>query len=120
MAEKKIVVGLIKGRHEMPVSEYIFDQAIENVHDYRAIREVVELFLVEKVGITRTFGCGVNQADYTDCEVFQGKKNLVVYVTGLTPVTVEVVGACFRNGVSLTLMNYDNSTGEYVPQEVIR
>ena len=116
----KVVVGLIKGRHEMPVSEYIFEGAIQNVHDYRAIREVVELFLVEKVGITRTFGAGINQADYTDYEIFQGKKNLVVYVTGLTPVTVELVGACFRNGISLTLMNYDSSTGEYIPQEVIR
>ena len=32
--ENIIEVGLIKGRHEMPVNEYLFDGDIEDVFDY--------------------------------------------------------------------------------------
>lgn len=114
-----VVVGLIRGRHVMPVEEYIFDKAIDNVHDYKGIREHIEEFLVDRVGIGRKYGIGVNQDDYTDVQLFCGKAELVVYVTGLTPVTVELVAACMRNGIRLTLMNYDSANGNYVPQPVL-
>ena len=116
---KQVIVGLINGRHAMPVDEYIFDKAIDNVHDYKEIREHIEEFLVNRVGIGRTYGVGVNQDDYTDVQLFCGKANLVVYVTGLTPVTVELVAACMRNGIHLTIMNYDAASGNYIPQPVL-
>ena len=116
---EQIVVGLIKGRHMMPVEEYIFDKAIDKVHDYKGIRNHIEDFLVNRVGIGRTYGVGVNQDDYTDVQLFCGKANLVVYVTGLTPVIVELVASCMRNGIHLTLMNYDTASGNYIPQPVL-
>lgn len=115
--EKEIRVGLIKNRHAMPVSEYIFD-CVENVHDYKAISEHIGEFLVNRVGITRKYGCGLNQDDYTDVKCFSGKADLVVYVTGLTPVVAELVSACLFNGVHLTLMNYDTDSESYIPQKI--
>ena len=115
---KEIRVGLIRGRHEMPVDEYIFDGPIENVHDYVAIRKHVYDFIFNRVGIEYKYGVGLDQHSYDEVPLYRGKANLVVYVTGLTPVTVELVSECLRNGVSLTLMNYDTSTGTYRAQRM--
>lgn len=126
-----ITVGLIKGRHEMPVTEYIFDNGIENVHDYVAMRSHIKDFLIQAVGLTQTKSVPINgyvnlqdiddgyttESDYQS-EVWTGKQKLVVYVTGLTSVTAELIRTCALNGVKLTLMHYDNATGEYVPQYI--
>lgn len=112
-----IKAGLIRGRHEMPVDLYIFD-SIENVHDYDSMRKVINDFLLNVVGITRSFGVGINQADMNDAEIFRGKDSLTLYVTGLTAVTAEVIAACARNGIELTLMNYDLTSGNYVAQRL--
>ena len=101
----------------MPVDEYIFDK-VENVHDDKSISEHIWEFLVTRVGITRKTGNCINQDDYTDVLHFCGEKDLVVYVTGLTPVVAELVSACLFNGVCLTLMNYDTESGEYIPQRI--
>lgn len=46
-----LVVGLIRGRHELPVESYIFNEEITNVFDYKFLEDTIENFLVEKVGI---------------------------------------------------------------------
>lgn len=114
--EKNIVVaGLIKGRHNLPVTEYIFD-AVENVHDYSAMETVIDNFLIKEIGLVRTYGCGINQIGYEDVELCTGKKRLVVYVTGLTSVTAALIRCCAYKGVRLTLMHYDRDTDNYVEQ----
>ena len=112
-----ITVGLIKGRHQLPVDGYIFDEAISDVHDYAAIRRHVADWIAENVGITRRNFCiGLNQSDGNDVECFCGENELTVYVTGLTAVTAEVIRCCAINGVSLTLMHFDSVTGGYRKQ----
>ena len=114
---KNVTVGLIRGRHEMPVDGYIFDAAISDVHDYAAIRRHVADWIAENVGITRrNFGIGLNQADDNDVTCFCGENSLTVYVTGLTSVTAEVIRCCAINGVSLTLMHFNAATGGYEKQ----
>lgn len=113
---EKVVVGLIKGRHELPVTEYIFDESIENVHDYKGITGHICNFVLDAVGISIRTGQALNQQSYDDIECFTGDKALVVYVTGLTPVTAALIKVCALNGIQLTLMNYDSSTGEYREQ----
>lgn len=115
---KNVVVGLIRGRHEMPVDLYIFEDAIEDIHNYKEINNHIVNFLMEKVGITTAFGSGINQNDYTDVKVFKGKARLTVYVTGLTCVTAELIKLCAINGVRLTLMHFDSSSGNYIPQVI--
>lgn len=111
-----ITVGLIQGRHEMPVDEYIFDKEIENVHDYEKISAEILEFLEDKVNIGVHTGQALNSYDYTDIECLGGCKNLEVYVTGLTPVTAELIKLCALNGISLTLFNFNSATGDYERQ----
>lgn len=115
---EEIVVGLINGRHEMPVDEYMFDK-IDNPLNFKGISDRVSEFICERVGIkTEQFGSCINSIDYTDIQHFAGKRHLVVYVTGLTPVVAEVIRQCACNGVKLTLMHYDSVSQIYVPQKI--
>lgn len=113
-----VTVGLIRGRHEIPVDSYIFDDAISDVMDFKAICQHICKFIVDKVGIATCAGTGINQHDYTDIEVMCGQRRLVVYVTGLTTVTAELIKICAMNGIHLTLMHYNTATEEYIPQPI--
>lgn len=126
---ENIIVGLIKGRHEMPVSEYIFTEEIENVFDFLSMKKVITDFLVEKVGLEVTQGFALNQDTFdeesggevlnaSEVDVWRGKRKLIVYVTGLTAVTAQLIQLCALNGVNLTLMHFNSATGEYVPQAI--
>ena len=104
---EKIEVGLIKGRHDMPVDNYIFEK-VEDMFDYNGIREHIVHFINTEVG--------VKYAEDGIVYTSKGLKQLVVYVTGLTAVACEVVDICNSMGVPLTLMHYDRDTGEYRAQ----
>ena len=119
MELEKVIAGLIKGRHEMPVENYIFNDSIENVHNYESIRKHIEAYIRNNVGIETYIGQPINGNDYTDIECLCESKQLEVYVTGLTPVTVELVAACARFGVTLTLRHYNTATGGYEAQSVL-
>lgn len=118
MAWMDVKVGLIKGRHAMPVSDYIFHD-IDDVMDFKGMDSVVTRFLEETVGIDVANGRAINSHSYADDAVFVGRHRLVVYVTGLSAALAALVAGCARNGVRLTIMHWDNKSGEYVPQEVL-
>lgn len=118
ISNNPVVVGLIKGRHKMPVEDYIFNEAIEDVHDYESIRRHICKFIEKKINVRKSIGVPINGADYGDYLIFYGVYPLTVYVTGLTAVTAELIGVCARNGVALTLMNHDSSTGDYKEQVI--
>ena len=70
---ENITVGLIRGRHTMPVTGYIFDGAIEDVHNYGDMDSHIFWWLQDNVDVHITdFGRGLNQAsdDDTRCFVF--------------------------------------------------
>lgn len=120
-----ITVGLIKGRHDMPCAEYIFEGDV-NPLDFEAMRETIRTFLLERVGIgTSCDRPAPNVANrHSDIQVFLrlqafvGLRKLVVYVTGLTACTAALVAECARTGVDLTLMHFDRDSGQYVQQHV--
>lgn len=117
--KKEIKAGLIRGRHPLPVDEYIFDSAIEDVHDYHKIEEHILNFVNAKVGVhTTNFGRSVNEAQVEDACVWEGDKRLTVYVTGLTPVTAGLIKVCMMYGVRLTLMHYNTACDDYKPQVI--
>ena len=104
---EKIIVGLIKGRHEMPVSEYIIDK-IDNVLDFEEIEDKIGKFIDNNFTLKY------------DCEwTVYADKELVVYVSGLTYVTATLVGLCAQYNINLTLMHFNSVTGEYIPQEFV-
>lgn len=105
---KNLTVGLIRGRHEMPVDKYIFEEDIKDMFDYQAISNHISNFIMNEVGVDFYNG--------TFIRTNKGTKSLTVYVTGLTSVSCELVDLCNRYGVILTLMHYNRDTGVYHPQ----
>lgn len=116
--EKTVIFGTVKGRHAMPVSDFIFNEAIEDPTDVGAIRRRVEKLLSEKISIGAGSGAGLNQESYEDVLVRRGNKRLILYVTGLTIVTTEVIRFCALNGVYLTLMHFDSASGDYFDEVI--
>ena len=90
-------VGLIKGRHDMPVKEYIFD-SVGNVLNFKRMDDQITVWLYN------------HRHDIGD--------RLYVYTTGLTAVVAAVVKACYEMDIPLSLMQYDMVTGEYVEQAI--
>lgn len=89
-------LGLCQGRHKIKdVDTYIFgDGEIQfpiNPSDLR--KKVVERF--NELGI-------------------KPSDDLVIYVTGLTPALTAVIRVAFKNCMTLTLMHYDNASGNYI------
>lgn len=96
---KTLEIGAVRGRHEMPVDKFIFDEAITNF-DIKAIEDHVNTVLSKEVF-------------RHDGKTFDAVR---LYVTGLTVVTTSVVKWCFYNEIALSLMHYDSVKQDYVEQ----
>lgn len=89
-------IGTIKGRHEMPVTEYFFDKEITDVFDFDFLTQHIHK-RIEELNI----------------------KEVELYVTGLTIVTVSVMNVCRAMDIPITLFHYDRETAQYREQIVI-
>lgn len=86
--------GLCKGRHSVPVTDYIFPEEIDPT-DFD--------------GMTRMANAAIpDDADAID-----------LYVTGLTAATLAVVSVCESRMIGLTAYHFDRETGDYLPQRVL-
>lgn len=102
---KRVVVELIKGRHNFNnVEGYIFNKEIRNVKNMyymqMSVKKSVDA-LMKRHDIQ----------EYRDIE-------LDVYVTGLTVALVEVINFCSLYGIKLVLYHYDKYTKSYYTQNV--
>lgn len=96
---KTLEIGAVRGRHEMPVDKFVFDEAITNF-DIKAIEDHVNTVM--------------NKAVFRhDGKTFDEVR---LYVTGLTIVTTSVVKWCFSHDVGLLVMHYNNVAQDYVEQ----
>lgn len=98
---KTLEIGAVRGRHEMPVDTFVFDNAIVNfdikeIENHVANRMNQEVFCHD--GITYSA--------------------VTLYVTGLTIVTTSVMKWCVEHDITLTLMHYNTATQNYDPQVV--
>lgn len=94
-----LTIGTCSGRHEMPVNEFIFNNAVEDVTDVESINNTVKSVLDAKLG---------------------DDKNIIhLYVTGLTVLSMAVVKYCIDNNVNLVLYHFDMTTKSYYSQVVI-
>ena len=114
-----IRVGVCKGRHEMPVENYVFD-FIEDPTDVNAMREVaIKYFfrLWEKLPHKNCYFCDENGNDVPFGKV---DAKIEIYVTGLTVAVIEVLQAAlyYFSGFDITLMHFDLKSGEYFPQRL--
>nr|DAU28694.1 MAG TPA: hypothetical protein [Bacteriophage sp.] len=88
------VYGLVKGRHAMPVSEYVFDE-IEDMFNFSRL---------ETVAFSR---------------IVKTSDTLMLYVTGLTVATVAVLNIAKILGYKdVVLKHYNRDNGLYESQWV--
>lgn len=106
MKERKIKLGLCKGRHNIQgVQEYIF----ENILDPTNLKYMHDKAL-------ETINKYSSDVDYL---------YLYLYVTGLTVATTSVINAVlyhnrtYKNRVILTLYHYNKDTDTYYPQQIL-
>ena len=100
-----IHVALIKGRHETPATDWVFD-AIEDVHDYDAMNKRASKFLHEALG----------ESLELDMQL-----HVHLYVTGLSSALIATLKAWEEMQMRyfdhrLTLMHYDRDTDSYKAQ----
>jgi FMN-dependent NADH-azoreductase len=98
---KQVQVGLVKGRHDLPVENYIFEE----------IQDVMEFDRLKKEAYQKL--------NKVVTELGENDK-IVVYVTGLTAATIAVVNAWlqFRCQAGLVFRHYDRETGSWKTHEV--
>ena len=95
-------IGLISGRHPMPVSYYLWDNPVVEMDFNKMERHALEF---------------IQKLAWDDHE----PDNLRLFVTGYTPALTSFLNMWARYGymlgVKLTLMHWNNEVEDYVPQE---
>lgn len=89
----KISLGLIEGRHPMPIDRYLLPADITN-----------------RAG----FHEGVYQAAREAAKEFSPRDEVTLYLTGLTPAAIGAVLGFIDAGVVLTLASFDSESKQYV------
>ena len=112
-------IGIVRGRHEIPVNDYFFDGELSSPLDFQTIEKIVWKKVEEITKPHIEIGLAINQASTEEVDIYMSDIHLYVYVTGLTSVVAEVISACAHKGVRLTLMHYDRDSGNYLPQRII-
>ena len=98
-------VALVKGRHETPATDWVFD-TIEDVHDYKGMNRRASAYFQELMTDGMELGILIH---------------VRLYVTGLTSALVATLKAWEEMQMRdfdhrLTLMHYDRDNDSYVEQ----
>lgn len=123
---KEITLGLCRGRHEMPVSEYIFDADITNPHDYTGMYHhacMVIKAAADAAGSEVCYDAGVPafMTDSLDVTCGSRREKLVIYATGLTAALLSAINAGYSLWFNhIETRHYDRETGEYRSQAMFR
>jgi len=110
----RVGVGVCQGRHEMPITEYVFEN-IPDPMDFEGMEKTAKEFLFQKaypINTKKYIACA--DADVRDWYAGQ----LDLYVTGLTSAVFAIVNAALSLGYEITLWHFNKETGEYLPQQV--
>lgn len=99
----KVSLGTIKGRHNLPVIDYIFNEEIKDVTDVKKIENDVKTYFLKNILPMKA-----------DDDV-----QVILYITGLTIVTLAVVKACRDCNCGLVCMHYDRDNDTYIGQNII-
>lgn len=101
----------------MPINDFVFT-SVDDVMDFSSMNKVVANWISKNVEIREVFDVPINYSGYGDVETLKGDSKILLYVTGLTSATAAFIAACAANGISLSLMHYDKSDGEYKEQRI--
>lgn len=93
-----IKIGLIAGRHKMPVKRYLINHQVNAGHD----------------AYVEAFNSAKKIAELLPCSCID------LYYTGLTEALIGAMDAFELEGVRYRLMRYDSNTKKYEPIKRIR
>lgn len=119
--EKKVLnMVLVKGRHNVP-------QATDGAIFWRSIptKAISRPLILEDAAFGGIFSAaekrGLTAPSETDLYEYNINVplHINIYTTGLTVALVAALNVCRKQGYTITLYHYNNSTGDYFPQEVI-
>lgn len=104
---KNIKVGLVEGRHDLPVSDFIYQEGdITFPLDMRQLAQIADKRLSEAGAVT-SFEDRFNPSQ------------IDVFVTGLTAATTAVIRVALMKGYLLTLHHFDRDSQTWLPQTII-
>lgn len=117
--EKIIRVGVCKGRHEMPCSDYVFDK-IEDPTNIEYLRAIAKAYFQMLWECCPHQKCYYSDEWCMDHYVTKIDAVIEIYVTGLTVAVIETVRAAlyYFSGYDVVLMHYDSKTNTYYPQKL--
>lgn len=102
MEKIQVSLGAIVGRHPLPVKEYVIDEELSDVTDIVAIEEKVD-----------------NYFEKLNKEYGKAKLQIILYITGLTVVTLAVVKTCKKLGYGLVCMHFNRDSNSYIAQPIL-
>lgn len=112
-----IKLGLIRGRHDMPVDGYILE-SVEDPGDLEGINKAVFKRMAEIFSPHMKEGtvCLPNALEYVDVPAYVSGEELDLYITGLTSVAIAAMQFCYQNGITVHPYHYDRETGLFKRQ----
>lgn len=124
--EIKILVGTCEGRHEMPVSEFIFSQevnplAVESLE--LTATERLEVMAKEAGAEKGILNVPASYAVYSypeDVDVCESvyDAEIRIYATGLTVAVIAAIKAAVRLFKKVVVLHFNRESGEYYEQKV--
>ena len=113
--------GLVKGRHDMPVDGYIFDEPIDSPLDFELLEKKADEWTQKLYDWMNDSARGADSCWWHNGYLGtpEGEEwNINLYVTGLTSALIALIGSFSHWGIAaIRFYHYDNATGEYVMQE---
>ena len=103
---KKLKAGLYQGRHEMPVTDFVFMNEV-NPLDVRGLESKAEASLLRLLGLA---------ADESGSSA--GAVHAEIFVSGLTTALIAALNVCMARRWEVTLRHFDRASGTYFRQEV--
>lgn len=104
---KNITVGLVEGRHDLPVTDFIYQEG--------DITFPLDMGKLAQIAAKRL-------SDFGAVSSFEDRFNpskIDLYVTGLTAATTAVIRVALMEGYLLTLHHFDRDSQTWLPQTII-
>jgi len=117
-AKHVIKLGVVEGRHEMPVSCYVYNKIID-VTDIDELYERAHNNIIY-IGGWHTLNARIWVGATATCDGYAPHECILhLYVSGLTVALIAVINACKTLGLEVVLYHYSKDTDSYYSQQVL-
>ena len=120
---RKIIVGTVADRHDMPVEDYVFKKQITDPNDYKYLEDVSFRYLREKVRPYGTMNPEVKPIsciDPSNMLWLESDIELEIYTTGLSQALIAIINSARRLHIhNITICHYDTDIKDYKKQKLV-